>query len=80
MFLFLFKEGVSPKQLDNITKSFGFPVGAATLTDEVGVDVGYHIASDLSKAFGARLDGGDLNFVKSMVDGGFLGKYILFLG
>lgn len=60
--------------MDTITKSFGFPVGAATLSDEVGIDVGYHIATDLANVFGERFSGGDLNVLKSMVDSGFLGK------
>jgi len=44
------------------------------LSDEVGIDVGYHIATDLAKVFGERFSGGDLNVLKSMVDSGFLGK------
>ena len=60
--------------MDKLTKQFGFPVGLATLSDEVGIDVGAHIGVDLAKALGSRFSGGDINIMQDMVKNGYLGN------
>lgn len=69
------QEGVvDPKELDRLSKKFGFPVGLATLADEVGIDVGSHIAIDLAKAFGDRFSGGNIGVMEDFVKAGFMGR------
>lgn len=69
------QEGVvDPKGLDELTKGFGFPVGCATLFDEVGIDVGAHIGVGLAEAFGDRFSGGNLGLTRDLVKAGFMGR------
>lgn len=71
----LLQEGVSPKDVDKATKKFGFPVGSATLFDEVGIDVAAHIARDMQVVFGERLaDQSMPNLFRELVNNNLHGR------
>jgi 3-hydroxyacyl-CoA dehydrogenase/enoyl-CoA hydratase/carnithine racemase len=48
------EEGAAIPDVDRWLKDFGFPVGPVALIDEVGIDVGAHVARDLGRAFAHR--------------------------
>lgn len=72
----LMLEGVDFERLDKVMKKFGFPVGPATLADEVGIDVGNHIAAYLGETFPERMGpkSSDFRPMHEMVENGLLGR------
>jgi len=51
----MFEEGTSVKKIDKTILAFGMPMGAFTLIDIVGVDVGEKVANILHDAYGERM-------------------------
>jgi 3-hydroxyacyl-CoA dehydrogenase/enoyl-CoA hydratase/3-hydroxybutyryl-CoA epimerase len=50
----LVEEGARVEDVDRAMKDFGYPVGPLALIDEVGIDVGAHVADELGRAFADR--------------------------
>lgn len=71
--LLLLEEGASVEQLDKAMKQFGFPVGPVALFDEVGIDVGAHVAEVLSDKFEAR-GAKTSKKAKELVEAGYKGR------
>ena len=70
----LLSEGVSITKIDSVIKKYGFPVGPCTLTDEVGLDVGLHIAKYLKSVFPERFAGSEMAALEEFVNSGFNGR------
>ena len=68
------QEGTSPDALNKLATSYGFPVGLASLLDEVGIDVGHTVGKYLQGAYGDRLKGGDPGMFDEFLAAGLLGK------
>jgi 3-hydroxyacyl-CoA dehydrogenase/enoyl-CoA hydratase/3-hydroxybutyryl-CoA epimerase len=51
----LFEEGESFEKIDALLLDFGMPMGPFRLVDEVGLDVGYKVATLLQEGYGDRM-------------------------
>jgi len=69
----MIREGVDMVHIDKVMMKFGFPVGPIQLIDEVGIDVGYHVAKDLGAIFSERM-GTDLIVLDNLIKKRILGK------
>jgi 3-hydroxyacyl-CoA dehydrogenase/enoyl-CoA hydratase/3-hydroxybutyryl-CoA epimerase len=68
----LFEQGAAIEDIDRAMTAFGFPVGPLALTDEVGMDVGAHVAEVLGAAFPERYS--STGAINRMVAAGRLGR------
>ena len=71
--LFLLEEGGEIRHIDRVMKQFGFPVGPITLIDEVGIDVGAHVAGVMSPLFTARGEK-PTEVMKKLTEEGYKGR------
>lgn len=69
-----FAEGVAPEAIDEAMLAFGMPMGPLRLLDEVGLDVGKHVADTLVEAYPDRMHIPVV--LKGMLDAGFLGRKV----
>lgn len=71
--LLLLEEGGDARQIDEVMKDFGFPVGPITLIDEVGMDVAAHVADTLAPMFADR-GATPSKAAGTLYEAGFLGR------
>lgn len=69
----LLEEGAIPNDIDRAMRKFGYPVGPVALLDEVGIDVGAHVAKVLSPLFAARGVAGSPSLQK-LYEKGYYGR------
>lgn len=51
----ILQEGGELERIDHLILNFGMPMGPFVLADEVGIDVGYHVAKILEDGYGERM-------------------------
>lgn len=51
----MLEEGVDPHRIDGVAEKFGMPMGPLALADQVGLDIGLHVARHLNESFGDRM-------------------------
>lgn len=71
--MMLFESGIRIEDLDRYMKEFGFPVGPAVLMDEVGLDVGAHVAEVMGSLFSKRKVKPSTS-AKTLLDAGYKGR------
>ena len=52
---YILQEGGAVEHMDDLILAFGMPMGPFVLADEVGIDVGYHVAKILEDNYGERM-------------------------
>ncbi|MDQ6988316.1 MAG: 3-hydroxyacyl-CoA dehydrogenase NAD-binding domain-containing protein [Mariprofundaceae bacterium] len=67
----LFEQGQTVEHIDSALKSFGMPMGALHLADQVGLDICCHVGAHLGEAFGERMQ--LPSWLQDVVKGGHLG-------
>jgi len=58
---FMLEQGIPLTMIDKALMDFGMPMGAFTLHDLTGIDIGFQVASFFEKKFGARWKVSDLH-------------------
>ena len=71
-----FDEGYDIETIDRLMLDFGMPMGPLRLMDEVGLDVGNHVARDLSQRLPSSMppDGVTGQTIARMIEKGWLGR------
>ena len=71
-----FEEGYEANRVDRLMLDFGMPMGPLRLMDEVGVDVGNHVARDLTARLPGSMpaDAGTGDAIGNMIAKGWLGR------